>query len=448
MEIERWRPKQELSEQEERIIERMKRTGKLFAFLRRHRHELFDEAFQAELETMYRQTGAGKEPLPPALMAMATLLQGYLSASDATMVELTVFDLRVQMVLDCLGHSEPAFSQGALCDFRHRLIRSNMDRRLLERSVEVAMGQREFGWRALKSSLRVAIASRPLEGAGRVEDTFNLLGHAARKVVACAAQLLEWPVAQVCREGGIPLLLESSVKKALDVDWNEAEQKARALQVLVQQLDCLVQWLRRVLPEHLEEEPLSGQLKTLEQLRGQDLEPDPDGGGVRIRQVVTQDRRVSVEDGEMRHGRKSQSKRFNGFKQHIAAAVEQDLIVACTVTPANRPEAEAAPALRKDMEPQGIRIGELYIDRGYINSPVVEAVLQQRGEVLCKPWASRNGELLPKSVFKLDMRSRTVTCPGGQRLPFKLGAVVEFDAQVCGQCPLRAECTTAQPGHG
>ena len=98
MEIERWRPKQELSEQEERIIERMTRTGKLFAFLRRHRHALFDETFQAELESMYRRTGEGKKPLPPALMAMATLLQGYLGASDATLVELTVFDLRVQMV--------------------------------------------------------------------------------------------------------------------------------------------------------------------------------------------------------------------------------------------------------------------------------------------------------------------------------------------------------------
>ena len=63
---------------------------------------------------MYRQTGAGKAPVPPGLMAMATLLQGYLGASDATMVELTVFDLRVQIVLDCLGNMEPAFSQGAL----------------------------------------------------------------------------------------------------------------------------------------------------------------------------------------------------------------------------------------------------------------------------------------------------------------------------------------------
>jgi len=448
VEIAQWWPKQELSEQEERIVERMKRTGKLFAFLRRQRHELFDEGLQLELASMYRQTGAGKEPLPPALMAMAILIQGYLGASDATLVELTVFDLRVQMVLDCLGHTEPAFSQGALYDFRHRLMRTNMDRRLLEKSVEVAMRQREFGWRALKSSLRVAIDSRPLEGAGRVEDTFNLLGHAARKVVACVAGLLEWPKDKVCREAGIPLLLESSVKKALDVDWNEAGQRARALGVLLEQLECLVQWLKRVLPEELEEQPLAEHLETLEQLRSQDLEPDPDGGGLRIRQAVAPDRRVSVEDSEMRHGRKSQSKRFNGFKQHIAAEVDLDLIVACTVTPANRPEAEAAPVLQKDMRRQGIWMGELYVDRGYIKSTVVQAVQEQRGEVLCKPWVSQNGELLPKSVFRLDMRSRTVTCPGGQRLAFKLGTVVEFDAQVCSQCPLRAECTKAEAGKG
>jgi len=40
----------------------------------------------------------------------------------------------------------------------------------------------------------------------------------------------------------------------------------------------------------------------------------------------------------MRHGRKSSSKRFNGYKRHIAADLDTDLIVACAVTPANRPE--------------------------------------------------------------------------------------------------------------
>ena len=51
---------------------------------------------------MYRTTGAGKDARPPAMMAMAMLVQGYLGMSDAEMIELTVLDLRVQMVLGCL----------------------------------------------------------------------------------------------------------------------------------------------------------------------------------------------------------------------------------------------------------------------------------------------------------------------------------------------------------
>jgi hypothetical protein len=128
--VKRWKPRQSYTRQEDLLLSRLGRTRKLFAFLRVHRDELFDDAFQAELETMYRDTGAGKPPLPPALLAMAVLLQAYLGTSDAEAVELTVVDLRWQMVLDCLGATKPAFSQGAIRDFRARLIRTEMDRRV------------------------------------------------------------------------------------------------------------------------------------------------------------------------------------------------------------------------------------------------------------------------------------------------------------------------------
>src|SRR5688572_10218162 len=170
MEFSRWDPPKEPSTREQFLLKRLGRTRKLFAFLRLHRHELFDDGFQAELESMYRTTGAGAEPLPPAMMAMAVLLQGYLGASDAEAVELTIVDLRWQMVLNRLGAEEPAFSQGALHDFRERLIRTDMDRRLLERTVELARRTKEFDWKKVPKTLRVAIDSSPLEGAGRVED--------------------------------------------------------------------------------------------------------------------------------------------------------------------------------------------------------------------------------------------------------------------------------------
>ena len=79
----RWEPREEQTKREKFLLKRLGRTRKLFAFLRLHRREIFDDGFQQELESMYRDSGAGKEPVAPALMAMAALLQGYAGSSDA-----------------------------------------------------------------------------------------------------------------------------------------------------------------------------------------------------------------------------------------------------------------------------------------------------------------------------------------------------------------------------
>jgi hypothetical protein len=448
MTIARWTPAVAPTRQEQFILKRLGRVRKLLGFLRLHRHELFDDAFQDELVAMYRTTGAGKEARPPAMMAMAMLVQGYLGISDAEMIELTVLDLRVQMVLGCLGAEEPPFSQGALQEFRERVIAADMDRRLLERTVALATATKTFDPRKLPKSLRVAIDSSPLEGAGRVEDTFNLLAHAARNVISCAAGLLGWTDAKVCRQAGIPLLLDSSIKKALDIDWNDAGEKATAIKTFARQLDALQSWIERRLPEEMAKPPLKDQVEAFVQIRAQDLEPDPGGGGPRIRAGVAEDRRVSIEDPEMRHGRKSKSKRFNGFKRHIAADVDRGLILACAITPANRPEEEAMPPLTADLDRQGLDVDHLLIDRGYINSALVDEVLKRRGTIVCKPWKSHNGRLFPKSAFTLNLRDRTIECPQGHLQRFSFGTVVEFDPDVCDRCPRRAQCTTAEIGHG
>ena len=273
--MERWDPKRETTKQEEVLLKRLHRTRKLFGFLRRHRHELFDQKFQAELEAMYRGTGAGQEPVPPGLLAMVVLLQSYTGVSDAEAVELAVVDLRWQMVLGCLGEAEPPFSQGALPAFRERLIAHDMDRRLLERTVELARATKEFDWKKLPKVLRVAIDSSPLEGAGRVEDTLNLLAHAARKVLECAADLLRWTPERVCREARAPLLIAPSIKAALDRDWSDPAQKAAAVKSLVIELENLKDWLAANLAQELKNPPLSDDVATLQQLMDQDLEPDP-----------------------------------------------------------------------------------------------------------------------------------------------------------------------------
>lgn len=448
MAIPTWSPRESITRQEQFLLKRLERNRKLFGFLRLHRQELFDEGFQAELASMYRDTGAGKDPKPPAMLAMALLLQAYVGASDADAVELTLVDLRWQMVLDCLSSQEPAFSQGTLFDFRERLIAHDMDRRLLERTRELAHRTKGFDAKKLPKTLRIAIDSAPLEGAGRVEDTFNLLGHAARKVVDCAAALLDWSKERVCREAGVPMVLEPSIKAALDVQWSDPEQKAIALERLVSQLDGLERWLARRLPDDVERPPLHDHVETLRQLRAQDLEPDPKGGGARIREGTAPDRRISIEDPDMRHGRKSKTKLFNGYKRHIATDLDEGLVLACAVLPANRPEDEAVPALRQDLAEQFIEPDQLYIDRGYINSPLVADVLARRGSIICRPWVQPNRGLFTKDDFQINLRALTVRCPAGQVRPFRLGHTVEFDRDTCNACSLRSQCTTSARNRG
>jgi transposase len=165
-----WRPPVEPSPVERAVIKAVRRA-KLFVFLREHRHELFDEAFQGELAEAYVDSPKGQPPVPPAQLALATLLQAYTGVSDDEVIEATVMDRRWQLVLDCMDAGHAPFAKGTLVGFRARLMEKNLDRRLAGRSVHLAAATGGFGARAL----RAALDSSPLWGAGRVEDTINLM---------------------------------------------------------------------------------------------------------------------------------------------------------------------------------------------------------------------------------------------------------------------------------
>jgi hypothetical protein len=381
---------------------------------------------------------------------MAMLLQGYERLSDADAVEHTASDARWRMVLDRMEQDEPAFGQATVADFRARLIRSGMDRRVLERTVELAKKTGEFDYKKVPKTLRVAVDSAPLQGAGRVEDTINLLWHAARKIVELLAAMLQLDKEAVCQQAGIPLLLSPSAKRALDVDWSEPQAKDQALDPLIEQLESLVIWLSLNHREQMDLPPLAHYVQTLKQVIEQDLEPDPDPAGqsLTIREGVAKDRRISVEDEQMRHGRKSKSQLIDGYKRHVAEDLDTELILACAITPANRPEREATPDLEADLAAQKLQVDELQIDIAYVDSSLAESVRSGGGQVLCRPRSSHNGTLFRKEDFALDLQAMTLTCPAGQSQPIQLGKIVQMEPEVCGPCPLRAQCTDAAPSRG
>src|SRR5713101_9157020 len=210
-----WNPPIPLSPEEQKIAARTQKARKFFVFLRRIRHELLDADFQTTLAQSYHSTPGGKAPVEAGVLALATLLQAYCNVGDREAVERTVMDKRWQLVLDCLGAEQPPFSQGTLFHFRLRLIQHNLDKTLLERTVALAEQTGGFGAR----QLRAALDSTPLFGAGRVEDTLNLLGHALRKAV------------------GLALVGHSSLKAALDLDWGEPTARERALRCVLEEVE-------------------------------------------------------------------------------------------------------------------------------------------------------------------------------------------------------------------
>ena len=437
-----WTVPSELSAAERKVAARAAKGKKLFVFLRESQAELFDEAFQRELMEMYRQTGAGKPPLSPARLAMATLLQAYTGVGDQEAVELTVDSRRWQLVLGCLGADEPAFAQSTLFDFRMRLLATGMELRLLERTVEVARARGGFNAR----SLRAALDSSPLWGHGRVEDTINLLGHAARQVLACVAQLSQQTVAEVIAAMGLTLFEAPSLKAALDVDWDDGEQKQQALEHLCTELTALQTWLTEHMDEAQQTPPLSAALETLQHLMDQDLEPDPNGGR-RLKDGVAKDRQISIGDPEMRHGRKSAKRRIDGYKRHILRDLDEQLIIAAALRPANEPEHEALEPVLLASELQERQLSELHIDRGYLGSEWIGFLDTLETTIVCKPWPARAAPgKFSKRDFQIDLARLQATCPAGVNVPIRPGAVTRFPEERCNACALRERCTDAEHG--
>src|SRR6266480_3956482 len=383
MQPEMWKPPVELSQQEEQIVKKI-RKAKLFVFLREHRHELLDEALQQELANLYRPAERGQPPIAPAMLALALILQAYMGILDDEVIEATLMDRRWQLVLDCLDTEQAPFSKGTLVAFRQRLIEAQMDRRLIERTIEIASHSQGFGPRAL----RAALDSSPLWGAGRVEDTYNLVGHALKKVLRVVADQQGRELVEVGQEAGAELACETSLKAALDRDWDQPGQREEALSLVLTVLQAVESWVQT-----------------------------DEKGKASLIKGVAKDRRISVEASEMRHGRKSRRVRVDGYKRHVLHDLDTGLIRAVGLTPANAPEASVTEAISADLERQPVALKELHIDRAYLSSHLVRERSDDL-QVYCKAWPVRVGKHFSKQAFTLDWERQTIHSPASQEMPF------------------------------
>jgi hypothetical protein len=157
---------------------------------------------------------------------------------------------------------------------------------------------------------------------------------------------------------------------------------------------------------------------------GQDLDRGPDGVfGVARR--VAKDRVISTVDPAARHGHKTSSRGFDGYKGHAALDPDSEIITATTVTPGNTGDSAAAQELISDLlhndehdehdehdeRAAGPRVyGDAAYGTGEFHERLGEAGIESR----CKTQApTAAGGMFSKDRFGIDLGAQSVTCPTG-----------------------------------
>lgn len=428
-----------------------------YGFLASKRGQLFRDDEFAALYVLDN----GRPSVAPSLLATALLLQSYDGVSDEEAKERADFDLRWKVALGIAVEDRP-FAKSTLQVFRAQLILHEQVLALFKKSLTVARQTGYFKGHKIKAVLDTS----NILGRGAVKDTYNLLADGIIKLSRVLAELSEeniesWAIRNdLSRYTGT-----SSLKGEANIDWEDAKARRQFLNGIVSDADRLLEMARRALTTFIPESPkhkkLSEAAELLSQLLLQDVERKPEGAS--IKEGVSPDRVISVHDPEMRHGRKSKAKRFDGHKAAIAVDPESQLITAAAVLAGNAPDNEQALQLVEQSEENAqVEVEETIGDCAYGDGTTRQEFADAGRKLVAKVPARPNSAQIPKEDFRIDLEHKTCTCPAGhecqtlepigrrkdrhgegqQWLGFK------FDAQVCEVCPMRAECVMAGPGKG
>jgi hypothetical protein len=410
----------------------------LYGYLAQNRQHLFrDEDFAA----LYCADN-GRTSVPPSVAISILFLRAYEKVSFVEAIERCKYDLRWKVALG-LEMEEVPMQKSTLQEFEANLVLHQQGEALLKKSIEEA---RRAGY--LKShKIRVALDTTNILGKGSVKDTYNLLAEGIVQLARVLAEVAAESAAAWAETQELSRYFGSSVKGQAAIDWDDKRQRQQLLTQIVQDARRLLGLAESAQQEHPEHAvTIEEAAALLRRLIAQDVEEKPEGG-CQIKEGTAKDRVVSVADPEMRHGRKSASKRFNGHKAAVAVDMESQLVCAVEVLAGNSGDQEKA----LDLVQQSERVMDAVVeetvgDCAYGGGPTRRAFAEQARPLTAKVPVTSNGACFPKTAFAIDLEKVEVLCPAGQtsgdyRANRKQGGGhFEFAAAVCVTCCLRAQC--------
>lgn len=443
--------------------------GTVFGLLHRERDRLFPDEMFADLFT-----SRGRRSIPPSVVASVLVLKQLEGLSDVEAADRFIYDARWRHACGVGGWdaSLVEFDRTVLVKFRMRLESSDDPRRIFKVTTQVAAEAGLVG-------VRRVLDSAPLFDAVATQDTVTLIRSAIRGLLKAAGAQLESRLRAVLSGHD-----DYAAAGKPPCDWNDADARTAVVDRLaVDGLALLAELEGRTLPA-----TVAQAAELVATVIGQDLE-QADDGTFRIARRVAADRVISTVDPETRHGRKSTSGKFDGYKGHVAIDPDSEIITDTAVGPANAGDAAMTGRLTADLDQHDQpndhhhddgdddgdvearsdeshegheRDDEGNAEGGQPDRPAVYgdaaygsgdnlADLDARGiapMVKVQPPVRRNGRF-SKDDFDVDLNADTVTCPAGQSVPIVRSddgsGTARFGGR-CQSCPLRGSCTTAAKG--
>ena len=423
-----------------------------YGYLASQRNKLFRDEDFAE---MYCPDN-GRPGVPPSQLATALLLQTYAKVSDEEAKERADYDLRWKVALGIEVQERP-FAKSTLQLFRSQLILNEKMRTIFRRSLETA---KETGYFKPRK-LRVVLDTSNILGRGAVKDTYNLLADGIRKLMRSLAKAAYQTIDDWVRENGYERYLASSIKGEAEVNWDSESERDAFLKGIVLDVERLLSLSEQVAKENPEWAEIEAGVELLNQLIGQDI--DRKGEVLKLKEGVANDRLISVQDPEMRHGRKSSSKLFNGYKAAIAVDSESQLITAVDILAGNAGDATHALELTQESEANtGMDVEETVGDCAYGGGNTRQIFADENRKLVAKVALHGRRDQISKDQFRIDLVEMSCTCPAGQVTHTLIsqgnwkdkdgekhaGQAFRFETAICARCPLRGDCIKTKASRG
>jgi len=407
----------------------------VYAFLHREREHLFADSEFADL-----YSSRGRRSVPPSVVATVMVLQRIEGCSDREAVERFAFDVRWRYAAGVSGYAEgrcQAFVHTVLVDMRERLRRSARPDRIFEVTLRAAKEAGVVGRRRV-------LDSTALYDAVTTMDTVTLIRSAIRSLLSLADPELAKQLRSALSSGD-----DYASNGKPQIDWSDPGAREELLDSRARDASACL--------GHLEGQTLSPVLQEAAQLLatvvGQDLELG-ENGKLRIARRVAHDRVISTVDPEARHGHKTPSRGFDGYKGHIAIDPDSELITTTRVTPGSASDGSVAAELVEDLTTESSQAeaepATVYGDSAYGTGTFLTSLRDSGITSRCKTrLATAPADHFSKDRFAIDLEKGTVGCPAGNTVKIlfaqKGGGEASFGA-LCAACSLRARCTSAHAG--